>query len=95
MRDIPMPALIAAIFAKLVLTAVAQTSALPSYYFVEDKTCTVLVDFQDQRSDIERMRGDQRLLRLINGLLSEFAANGPTKCGGADVIRMMAVYILA
>jgi len=88
-----MPTPIAAIFATLVLTAVAQTSALPTYYFVEDKMCTVLVDFQDQRSDIERMSGDLRLLRLITDLLSEFASNGPTKCGGADVIRMMAVYI--
>jgi hypothetical protein len=77
----------------LASSAMAQDASPTTYYFVEDKICTVLVDFQKQRDDIERLSGDQRLLRLIRSLVGEFAVNGATKCKGSDSIRMMAVYI--
>lgn len=79
--------------AAVVADTMAQAAGPTTYYFVEKQTCTVLVDFQKQRDEIERLSGDAHALRLIRGLVDEFAANGAKKCGVLDSIRMMAVYI--
>jgi hypothetical protein len=73
--------------------ALAQVGILPAYYFLEQKTCTILVDFQKERVDIERLNRDARLLRLVRDLVAEYAKDGPAKCVGADHVRMMAVFI--
>jgi hypothetical protein len=73
--------------------ALAQTAGLTAYYFPEDQQCTLLVDFQPRRSELEPLGKDARSLALAKAMLKEFSAHGAEKCPGSKSVRLIAVYI--
>jgi hypothetical protein len=73
--------------------AFAEPSGLTPYYFPEGEECTLALDFQPRRTEIEAATGDQRSVLLAEGLLQEFSAQGSTKCPGAKTIRLLAIFI--
>lgn len=73
--------------------AQAQASNPTSYYLPEDGQCTVLVDFQARRSELNQLDKEPRILVLARAMLKEFASSGAEKCPQADRVRLLAVYI--
>lgn len=76
-----------------VTSAGAAAADRATYYFPEQQTCTVLVDFQKERPELQGLAADARSLQLVRRLVDEFAKNGQSKCPAAQKVKMMAVYI--
>jgi hypothetical protein len=73
--------------------AFAQMPNLVSYYFPESEQCTLVLDFQPHRSELEQMSKEVRSLTLAKDLLKEFKTNGSDKCPEARSVRLLAVFV--
>lgn len=64
------------------------------YYFPEQTVCTLIVDFERRRDELEALDADARSLELAKTMVGEFSANGGQQCNSAPTVRMMATYIV-
>jgi hypothetical protein len=73
--------------------ASAQSPALTPYYFPEGDVCTLALDFQPRRSEIEAASKDSRSVILAESLLREYSTQGSEKCPGAKTVKLLAILI--
>ncbi len=67
--------------------------AVAAYYLPHDGDCTVLVDFECVREELQGLDSDGRMVRLAQQVIEEFQQHGAEKAKKAQQIELLAVYI--